>query len=194
MKSTLNTKGMSLVEVMVAIVISLALAGAVILIYANSNHVFGVHVNIANIQENGRFAMHILQEDVRLAGYWGLNYEPKTIFHTESIDVDNECSSGWVTDTGKAVEVSNNTNRNYRACIPDEDYTPGTDILVVRRTASTPVSNKDIAAGSIYLHTSLTRGGVFIADEDGMIDTGLGTSWSISLRGTATGSPICCWM
>ena len=169
---------MSLVEVMIALGVGLALAGAAIVVYINSNHVFGVHANMASIQENGRFAMHLLREDVRLAGYWGLNYESQTIFHAEAIQLDNECNSDWVADTSRAVEVSNNANQNYKPCIPDEDYAPETDILVVRRVASTPISNSDIEAGSIYLHTSLTHGGFFIADEDGKIDQGLNVTES----------------
>lgn len=164
---------MSLVEVMVALVIGLALAGAAILIYTNSKHVFGVHVNITNIQENGRNVMHIMQEDVRLAGYWGLNYQPSTIEHVEPIQVDNECTVGWLMDVTKSVDVLNNSNSEYSSCIPDRDYEPGTDILVVRRASSDPVAPDDIVAGNLYLLTSLTSGIVFIADHDGTVDAGL---------------------
>lgn len=164
---------MSLVEVMVALVIGLMVAGAAIFIYTNSNHVFGVHVNITNIQENGRFVMQIMQEDVRLAGYWGLNYQPSTINPAEPVHIDNECTAGWLTNIARPVEMLNNSNSDYTACIPEQDYLSGTDILVVRRTSSNPVLENDIVAGNIYLHTSLTRGSVFIADEDGQVDVGL---------------------
>lgn len=166
-------QGMSLVEIMVALLIGLVLAGAVMLIYLNSNHAFGVHTNVASIQENGRFAMQALQEDVRLAGYWGLNYEPDTIKLAEPIHSHDKCALGWLMDVSRPVESANNTNRDYTDCVPDQDYLSDTDILVIRRASSNPVADSDIAAGAIYLRTSLTSGSIFIADQDGAVDAGL---------------------
>lgn len=165
--------GMSLVEVMISLVIGLALTGAVALIYINGSHMFGVHRNMTDIQENGRFMMHIMQEDIRLAGFWGLNIRPDTIDQSEAIQVENECAPDWLINVTRPVEVANNTNSGYTACVPDEDYMSGTDILVVRHASSNSVADDDIVAGTIYLRTSLTSGTFFIADGEGMVDAGL---------------------
>ena len=165
--------GISLIELMIALVIGLVLAGAAIMIYSNSKHAFGVQVNIANVQENGRFALQLMQEDVRLAGYWGLNYRPSSINAVETITLTNECADGWSTRVTKPIDTLNNNNTAYASCIPDDDYKQGTDILTVRRASSAPVPDKDIIAGNVYLHSSLTSGVLFVADQDGTVDVGI---------------------
>ena len=165
--------GITLVELMVAMVIGLVLSGAAIMIYSNSKHTFGVQVNIANVQENGRYVLQLLQEDIRMAGYWGLNYRPKSIKTVEAITLNNECAEGWSTDTTKPIHVLNNDNSSYATCISDVDYKSGTDILTVRHASSTTIADHDIVAGDVYLHTSLTSGALFVADTDGTLDTGI---------------------
>lgn len=165
--------GITLVELMVALVIGLVLSGAAIMIYSNSKQAFRVQVNIANVQENGRYVMQLMQEDIRLAGYWGLNYRPSSIRTVEAITLANECNDGWSTDATKPIDVSNNDNSGYTECIPNVDYKKGTDILTVRRASSTSIAESDIVAGNVYLHTSLTSGALFVADNDGLVDSSI---------------------
>lgn len=165
--------GITLVELMVALVIGLVLSGAAIMIYSNSKHGFGVQVNIANVQENGRYVLQLMQEDVRMAGYWGLNYQPKSIRTAEAITLNNECTDGWSTDITRPIHVANNDNSSYANCISNVDYKKGTDILTVRHASSTAVAEDDIVAGDVYLHASLTRGALFVADADGTVDAGV---------------------
>ena len=61
---------------MVALVIGLVLSGAAVMILGNNKHAYLVQNNTAVLQENGRHALHLLREDIRMAGYWGLNYAP----------------------------------------------------------------------------------------------------------------------
>ena len=171
-------QGVSLVELMIALVIGLALSTAVILIYANSKHAFGVQDNIAKIQENGRFALQVLKQDIRMAGYWGLNTMPATIAHAENIALDNECQLGWATLVQRPIDVSNNTHTGYENCIPSSDYATGpqdkgTDILTIRRVSDGPVPDAALRKNHLYLRTSLTHGVIFIADTDGAVDAGV---------------------
>ena len=66
-------RGFSLVELMVALVISLILLGGVIKIYESSKQAYRAQDNQARLQENGRFAMYFLAKDIRMAGYMGCN-------------------------------------------------------------------------------------------------------------------------
>lgn len=65
--------GFSLVELMVAMVISLILLAGVIKIYQGSKQAYRVQDNQARLQENGRFAMYFLARDIRMAGFMGCN-------------------------------------------------------------------------------------------------------------------------
>lgn len=64
-------RGMSLVELMVAIVISLLLVGGTIQIFASNKQTYRVQEAMSRLQENGRFAMEFLKRDIRMADFWG---------------------------------------------------------------------------------------------------------------------------
>ena len=63
--------GLTLVEMMIALTISLIVMAAVSLIFANSKKAYEVQDKLARVQENGRFAMNFLIHDIRMAGYMG---------------------------------------------------------------------------------------------------------------------------
>jgi len=61
--------GMSLVEVMLASTLGLFLMFGFIQVYLTVQKTFHLQQAIVNIQENGRFAAHFLNESIRMAGY-----------------------------------------------------------------------------------------------------------------------------
>ena len=63
--------GISLVEVLVALVISLFLLGGIVQVYTGNKATFAFTNSLAEIQENGRFALDIVSQDLRLSGEWG---------------------------------------------------------------------------------------------------------------------------
>jgi type IV pilus assembly protein PilW len=163
----------SLVELMVALALGLVLSGAAVTIYVNNKHAYQVQDNTSNLQENGRFALHLLREDIRMAGYWGLNYVPGEINNSEVIALGNECTAGWATDYVHPLTSVNNANTGFAPCIPDADYSSNTDILTIRHASSEPVARAAITENNVYLLTSLTEGVVFKADAASSIDDGV---------------------
>jgi type IV pilus assembly protein PilW len=63
--------GISMVEILVALVISLFLLGGIVQVYIGNKASYTFTDNIGRIQENGRFAMDTLTQDLRMAGFWG---------------------------------------------------------------------------------------------------------------------------
>lgn len=63
--------GLSLVEILVAMVISLFLLGGVIQVYSGSKTTYGFSEALSRNQENGRFAMDTITRDLRMAGFRG---------------------------------------------------------------------------------------------------------------------------
>jgi len=63
--------GLTLVELMIAMVIGLVLVGGVIQIFAANNQTYRVTENMSRVQENGRFALDNLGRIIRLAGFKG---------------------------------------------------------------------------------------------------------------------------
>jgi type IV pilus assembly protein PilW len=63
--------GLTLVEIMIAITISIVLLAGVERIFASSKHTYRVQDALSRVQESGRFASDFVTKDVRMAGYSG---------------------------------------------------------------------------------------------------------------------------
>ena len=68
-----RSRGLSLVELMVALAIgSLLIAGAVY-VYSQSRNTQRVSETVARLQENGRYVFSVIEPDIQLAGYFGFS-------------------------------------------------------------------------------------------------------------------------
>lgn len=63
--------GMTLIEIMIALLIGAFLLGGVMQIFVSSQQTNRMQENLSRLQENGRFAMEFISKDIRRAGYWG---------------------------------------------------------------------------------------------------------------------------
>lgn len=66
-----NQRGLTLVEIMVALVIGLILMAGIIELFISSKQTYTLHESISRVQENGRFAVDQLSRDLRMAGHMG---------------------------------------------------------------------------------------------------------------------------
>jgi type IV pilus assembly protein PilW len=66
-----NQKGISFVEILVSLVISLFLLGGIIQVYIGNKAAYTFSNSISRVQENGRYALDVMTQDLRLAGFWG---------------------------------------------------------------------------------------------------------------------------
>lgn len=66
-----TSAGLSLVELMIAMVIGLVLLLGLMQVFAASRTASRLSEGLARVQENGRFAMDFLQRDLRMAGHFG---------------------------------------------------------------------------------------------------------------------------
>lgn len=95
--------GLSLIELMVAMLISLILLGGVLQVFLSSKDMYRTNTAVARVQEAGRFATEFIAFDVRQAGYKGeCLSEPSTHLKltTASTDIKNAYSTtpaiqGW---------------------------------------------------------------------------------------------------
>jgi type IV pilus assembly protein PilW len=72
MKTRLQ-KGMSLVELLVWMAVSLLVITVIGVIYMNTKQITRVNDTVSRLQENGRFVIHLLDRDLRMVGYRGCN-------------------------------------------------------------------------------------------------------------------------
>ena len=161
-------QGFSLIELMVALVIGLIIMGAVILLFSNTKQGYDVQEDLAAIQENGRYAIRVFADDLRLAGYLGyLNTSDKLTTKIYGGTVTAECTSNFVDmsepllgkNANSATADASTASPSFAACIPSADYKLGTDILVVRHANPIPTTSYD--SNTLYLHTELEQGDIF---------------------------------
>jgi len=74
----MNARGVTLVELMIAMVVGLLLVTAAIAIYAQSRSTSRVNENVARLQEQGRYALSVIEPDIELAGLYGFTNLPET--------------------------------------------------------------------------------------------------------------------
>lgn len=84
MKMPMKTRqsGLTLLEVLVALVAGLIVIGGVIQVYLADKHSYRVTEGYARLQENARYAMEFLARDIRMAGYFGCGGEERQITNT----------------------------------------------------------------------------------------------------------------
>src|SRR5450755_4185039 len=68
-----RSRGMGLVELMVWVAVSLIITTVIGTVYVNSKQLSGVNDTISRLQESGRFVIHLLDRDMRMAGFRGCN-------------------------------------------------------------------------------------------------------------------------
>ena len=157
-------KGFSVVELMIALVITLILLAGISQIFLSSKKSFTVQDTLGRMQENGRFAVDMITADLRRAGYWGGNADISQITGTlGSADDDGTCVTGDTT-WGRMIETRiyglDDSNAGY-ACLTG--YNQG-DALVLRYASpwvlgGTTLPSAD--ANRLMLRSSLFAGRIF---------------------------------
>lgn len=70
-----HQQGVSLIELMVALVIAGLLAIGLVQVFGGTRMAFNSNTSLARAQENARFALRFLNEDIRMAGHLGTRNE-----------------------------------------------------------------------------------------------------------------------
>jgi len=162
-----KTKGLSLVELLISMVLGLTLATGVVQIYVGSNTTERDREARQRIQENGRFATNFLSQEIRMAGYLGC------LSSIEGVSVNNILDGppatfqpqfgvqGWeATGTNPGV-INNSLNTVAVVATNTAEWSNGEAGHVIPTFNAVP--NSDIiriwnAAGTPGLVTSITEG------------------------------------
>ena len=63
--------GVTLIELMIALVIGLLATGAMLKVYVDSSQLYRFNESLARIQENGRLGLEFIRREARMVGFWG---------------------------------------------------------------------------------------------------------------------------
>ena len=67
----LRQRGMTLIELMISLLLSLIVVGGVLQIFTGNRETYTFNEGLARIQESGRIAIETLNRRLRMAGYLG---------------------------------------------------------------------------------------------------------------------------
>lgn len=90
--------GISLVEVMIAMLLGLLLTGGILQVFASSRQSYRVHDAVSRMQESGRMALEIIGRDARMADFWGCLSETANVVN----NLDN-AGAGYIDFTAGGV-------------------------------------------------------------------------------------------
>ncbi|HSH42816.1 MAG TPA: PilW family protein [Arenicellales bacterium] len=103
--------GMSLIELMIAMTISLVVIGAVSGVYLSTSRSYTQDEMLSRMQENARYALHVLSKDLSMAGYWGplitnddINTVPRTCSDSDASDPAKPQCHGFYAGTALSVD------------------------------------------------------------------------------------------
>ncbi|MGH8314783.1 MAG: PilW family protein, partial [Steroidobacterales bacterium] len=169
-------RGMSMVELLVAMTIGSFLMWGAITVYSRSRTTYQVSEQVARLQENARYAVSVIEPDLRLANYWGLMNDPTVVTGAATpaqgaspmSGVLGKCGNNFAFNLGEIVRGDNNTftlspTRDTTTCSPANvndqvngtgTARPGSDTITVRR-----VNTQSTAASVNRIQLYVTRWG-----------------------------------
>lgn len=154
-------RAFSLVELMVALAIASILLGALAVMFVNMSNARNDIDRTSRQVESGRYAMQILSDEIRHAGYYGVlaNAPSLGASVTALPDACDTSTAGVQAAIGLPLQAyagatsAANLDAPKLACInAAAGYKPGTAVLVVRRISTAPPGA--LTAGSFNLQTS----------------------------------------
>jgi len=174
--STNRQTGFSVVELMIAMLLSMALASAVITVFVNNSYSFSQDENISRMQDDARHALREIAFDISMAGHYADLHIPSTVTPAAALSIATDCGPAgevnWIyrsieAGTGNTMSIAaldNASNADVVAahsCFTAGELQDGTDVVAIRRVAGSETAA--MSAGTVYLRTNGTVGLLFNA-------------------------------
>ena len=163
--------GFTLVEIMVAMVLSLILGVAIVTVFVNNSHSFSQDDNVMRMQDDARFALQQIAFDLSMAGHYAELLSPSAVTPDANLAIGMDCGPATVANwtymttqpaTGDSLSltaIDNGTSAQVVAnhsCFLADEVAPGTDVVSIKRVAGAETAV--FRDGGIYLRTNGTVG------------------------------------
>lgn len=126
-----RNQGFSLVELMVSITLGLMITAVIATIFMSGTRSFAQDDRYARMQENGRFAMQAIAQDLAMAGFWG--YLTDNLASVASLGTN----CGLTLNLQSPLTVLNSPNASAAngafGCINSGTFIPSTDVIAIKR-------------------------------------------------------------
>jgi len=170
-KQSCRQAGFSVVEIMIGMTLSMALAIAVITIFVNNSYSFGQDDNISRMQDDARHALREIAFDISMAGHYADLHIPAIVTPDATLAIGTDCGPAgelnWMYRTNDTVSgeslsiaaIDNAVNADVVAnhsCFTASELEEGTDVVAIRRVVGAEAAG--LTAGTVYLRTNGTAG------------------------------------
>jgi type IV pilus assembly protein PilW len=136
-RSRAHQRGVSLIELMVAMVISLVLIGGAIQVYSFSRQNYEINESVVRLQETARYALSVLEPDIRMANSWGLSKGAGFVVSDPDLLPATNCGDDFARIVTASLEGTN--NQYSLECAADgAGAVTSADTLIVRRASTAP--------------------------------------------------------
>ena len=164
-------RGVSLVELMIAMTLALVLSAAVITVFANNRHAYNQGENVQRMQDDARHALREITFDLSMAGHYGDLLIPASVTPDGALTLSTDCgpvaAPEWMYQTMQpgtdqflsVVALDNATPATAAAnfsCITGGEFLTGTDVVSIKRVAGNRATT--LNNGQVYLRTNGTVG------------------------------------
>ncbi|TDJ15285.1 MAG: hypothetical protein E2O65_12435 [Gammaproteobacteria bacterium] len=151
-------RGLTLIELMLGMTLGFLVSGIVLSLYINTSRSLAQNERYAWMQENARFALKALSEDLIMADFWG-RVIATDVIGTSVTSPTGDCGVDIDIFNGNTATLVNNyhvspASTQFTPCAAlTTDLRPNTDLLVLKRvegssTASTFIDAADIDGDS----------------------------------------------
>jgi len=177
-------RGLSLVELMVAMAIGTFLLAGAITVFGKTRDLYRTNDAAARLQETARYAMSTIEADLRMANYWGLMSRADLIENGPALDLANlpavdptyslpaeltgyagtinQCGAMWAVKLPAYIEATDSYTLGCAAA--GDGAVAGSDTLTIRRASTQQIATGaplTASAGQIKLQTSRVQGTLF---------------------------------
>lgn len=181
-------RGVSLIELMISTVIALFLLGALGSVYLSSKDTYRTSEAVSRLQDNARFALRIVSDDLQLAGFLGNSTNPALIGGRKgsadqlativaSPPALDDCANHWYVDMSSMLLVGNdappviNGVSLSTTCLQGKNITAGTDVIGIKHAARGSIAQDETTGALVnpldhgdwtLIRTDPMRGQLFI--------------------------------
>ncbi|AKJ96383.1 hypothetical protein TVD_01435 [Thioalkalivibrio versutus] len=162
-----TVRGLTLVELMIAMVLGILLIGAVISVFVGTSQTYRTQEAMSKVQESGRFAIELLTRDIRQVGFRGACTPSATVesllnpsgtgYDDAVLEFETGSLRGWHQEAGP-----HDTNMT--------GYVNGTDTILIKKASSMdarPNGNTPSNAATVNLNgpSGIARGQLVILSD-----------------------------
>jgi type IV pilus assembly protein PilW len=181
-----RSRGFSLVELMVAMVVGLIIVSGAFSLHSGTRKVQAINEAQMDMVADARFAIEMIAYDLRHSGMWG-GTNKSGLIDCKSTDTAcvssssgdtppssaaGDCAVGWYYDLSRPVFAVDDTEANPYSgtCIPaSEGHVASTDILVIRYADSNVPAV--LLANQAYVRSNFINGRIFIGSPAPVIES-----------------------